>query len=176
MIFADSLSHVKRVMTGAVLTAALAVAAPAGRAEPQGRCYSTPSNGQVLVNNTYRPDYGHTVEIENGTRGDAIIKIRNASSMSLQVAFYVRQGETASFDDLPDGSYVIQYAFGDALAADCKSFVNIYSADRFPGVESFQKTIVGDEVETDILSYTLYATPSGNVTPTPINPADFNKD
>lgn len=175
----DSIKRTRVLLLGGlacIVAGGLAPQALPETPEPQGRCHYAPGNGQVLVNNTYRPEYGHTVEIDNGTRGDAIIKIRSASSNALQVAFYVSQGQKATFDDLPDGSYVIQYAFGDTLASDCRSFIVTHSADRFPGIESFKTTYVGDEVETDILGYTLYATASGNVEPTPIAPSDFNRD
>jgi hypothetical protein len=160
---------------GAAAFAFAAHAAPLGP-EPQARCSYTPRNGEVLQNNTTRPQYGHSVEIDNGTAGDAIIKVRDAASSSLRVSFFVGRNQKAVFEDLPDGAYIIQYAFGDALAQDCKSFITVFSADRFPGIETFKTTYIGNEVETDILGYTLYATPSGNVIPKTISAAEFNQD
>ncbi len=156
---------------------AAAPAEPLAYEEPeQARCSYVVGNGHVLQNNMGIPEFGHRIEIQNGTAGDAIIKVRDASTNQLRVSFFVARNQTAQFDDLPDGSYILQYAFGDALAADCKSFITIHSADRFPGVEYFESTEVGDEIETQILGYTLYATPDGDVEPQSISESEFERD
>jgi hypothetical protein len=170
----NGLSHLTLGLAAAMLLSAMAVA-PAF-ADPQARCSFTPRNGEVLQNNIYKPEYGHSIEIDNGSTGDAIIKVRDASTNALKVSFFVGRSQKASFDDLPDGMYVIQYAFGDVLASDCKSFITVFSADRFPGVESFTTTYVGNEVETDVLGYTLDATADGDVTPQSISASDFARD
>jgi hypothetical protein len=66
--------------------------------------------------------YGpHHLEIDNGTSGNAIINVRDAATGRLALEIYVESGKTASFNQLPDGAYRIQWAIGGDL-------------DRFPMV------------------------------------------
>lgn len=148
-------------------------------AEPP--CEALPTNGEVLVDHRTGGGPGHKLEIDNGTRGDAIIKIRNASSNRALATFFVERGQAASLNNIPDGEYRVQYAVGDKLASDCRSFVNdgSSSASEFPGSESLQTRYEDDLEGTRIirsrLSYTLYSVPNGNVRPSSIDMSDFNR-
>jgi hypothetical protein len=149
-------------------------------AEPtEPTCEVTPANGEILADNRETPEAGHVLEIDNGTEGDAIVKLRNASTDTTLASFFVGRGQSASIRQIPDGIYRIQYAFGSALAADCKSFVRMASAGEFPDSETFatryEQELAGTRVIRGHLSYTLYATPGGNVAPDRIDPAEFNK-
>lgn len=141
-------------------------------------CATPPANGATLDGQRFSGD-GHELEIRNGTSGDAIIKIRNADTNQLVTAFFVAQNNNASVSGIPDGNYYFQYAFGAPLAEDCKSFVTITSANRFPDQESFVteriETADGTRLRSVRVAYTLYPVPEGNIHPTPINAEEFNR-
>ncbi|HEV8015844.1 MAG TPA: hypothetical protein VGP48_09940 [Stellaceae bacterium] len=127
-------------------------------------CTFPPPNGAILY--TVLPIVrAHTLEIMNGTKGDAIIKVRDPANGHLVESVFVADGETADIPNLPNGSYRIQYAFG-ALASDCRSLVKP-AASEFPDIEVFAPGSPG-------VSYTLYATPKGNVRPSDISADDFD--
>ncbi len=139
-------------------------------------CPVQPENGKVLVKNIPTITRGHSIEIRNGSNGNAIIKVRDASNDNLKVSFFVAKGSTASVSNLPDGIYRIQYAFGGDFGSDCHSFAQVVAAAQFPSIESLTTQITGAQIITDRLSYTLYTVPGGNVRPQTIDPALFNAD
>lgn len=144
------------------------------------RCDSPPSNGEVLVD--HRPDdsVGHQLEIDNGTAGDAIIKIREVGADNSLASFFVARGQTATLKNIPDGDYTIQYAIGEKMAENCRSFVDdgTASASEFPGPEKLEtryaEELGGTRITRGRLSYTLYSVPGGNVRPSSINMEEFD--
>lgn len=143
-------------------------------------CPFPPRNGQVLVNRGVWGNEGHRIEIRNGASGNAIVKVRNAYTGALLISFFVAQGNTASVVNIPDGNYRIQYALGDELGMDCRSFLKVISARQFPDVDSFEttRTFIGTSVEIghSELQYTLFSVPHGNVRPQTLDIASFNSD
>jgi hypothetical protein len=137
-------------------------------------CAVQPLNGKVLTKNIRPTENGHSIEVRNGSNGNAIIKIRDAASGTLRLSFFVAKGSAASFSDLPDGAYKIQYAFGDNLGRDCRTFSQITSAAQFPAVESLTTEITSSQIITRSLTYTLYTVPGGNVRPQSIDAQSFN--
>lgn len=137
-------------------------------------CAVQPLNGKVLTKNIRSTENGHSIEVRNGSNGNAIIKIRDANSGTLRLSFFVAKGSTASFTDLPDGAYRIQYAFGDNFGRDCRSFSQITSAAQFPAIESLATEITRSQIITRSLTYTLYTVPGGNVRPQSIDAESFN--
>jgi hypothetical protein len=73
-------------------------------------CASPPDNGETLIRRGSSVGNGHSIEIKNGSSGNAIVKVRNAYTGSLLVSFFVAKASTASIANVPDGSYRIQYA------------------------------------------------------------------
>jgi len=138
------------------------VSVPPSEPEPV-RCLTPPRSGELLRKRIGSPEYGHSLTVKNGTKGDAIVKVRDAATKRLKISMFVGRSSTASFDGLPDGSYTIQFGYGDALAADCRSFVRVISAQQFPGVDRFVTRYVDDQVETQTLEITLYPVVDGNV-------------
>lgn len=129
-------------------------------------CAAHPRNGDALEghSNSISSD-GHVLEIRNGSGGPAIVKIRDSFSNRLIASFYVGDNATAEYRGIPDGSYRIQYAVGDVLRSDCKSFFNMAAIGQFPGVERLQTETTSTQIITQHLTYTLYAVASGNVRP-----------
>lgn len=97
------------------------------------KCVFPPENGAVLTSNLRSKETGHVLEIRNGSGGNAIVKIRDASTDHLFASFFVAKGSVSYFN-LPDGTYRFQYAFGNDLRADCRNFVQVASAAQFPDV------------------------------------------
>jgi hypothetical protein len=137
-------------------------------------CAVQPFNGKVLSKNISPTKNGHSIEVNNGSTGNAIIKVRDAYSGALRLSFFVAKGSTASFSDLPDGVYKIQYAFGDDFGTDCRSFLLITSAAEFPTIRSLTTETTSSQIITKSLTYTLYAVPGGNVRPQSIGAEAFN--
>ena len=146
---------------------------------PEPTCANPPASGQRLSGRRLS-GAGHRVEIENGASGDAIIKIRDADTGRLVISFFAAQNTTAGIQGLRDGRYTIQYAFGPALAADCRSFASISSASEFPGTETLateeRQEALGTRIIRQRLRYTLYSVPDGNVQPVPLDAGAFNRD
>jgi hypothetical protein len=137
-------------------------------------CAIQPSNGKVLSKNIPRTENGHSIEVKNGATANAIVEIRDAYSGVLRLSFFVAKGSAASFSNLPDGIYRIQYAFGDNLASDCRSFSQIRSAAQFPAIKSLTTEVTGSQIITKGLTYTLYSVTDGNVRPQSIDVESFN--
>jgi len=138
-------------------------------------CSLTVTNGTVLSENwpSGSTDGEHKLSIENGSGGDAIIKIRDATTGALLVSFFVQNNSKAEYVRIPDGDYRIQYAFGDYLDSSCLAFAHLSGAAQFPGTEHFETTWTATEVDHQVLSFTLYNVPGGNVHPDSIDASSF---
>ena len=136
-------------------------------------CAVPPDNGAVLSGELPRATQGHRLEILNSGAAPAIIKVRYATTGGLFVSFFVAKGASAQIGPIPDGTYRIQYAFGQDLAEDCRSFQSIGGAGEFPQ-ETLSTQYETDGVLTQRLSYTLYTVAGGNVQPQGISAAAFN--
>lgn len=136
-------------------------------------CTQPIPNGAIL-DSRLPYQHGHILEINNGTDGDAIIKVRDAATGRLAESFFVGRGLKASVGNLPDGQYQIQYAFGDRLAQDCRSFVKTSARSQFPGIKTLVTQPTDDGELLTSLEYTLYAVPNGNVQPQPISQQAFD--
>jgi hypothetical protein len=171
---------------GAATRAAGIAAADAAAATPAVSnpgvpvCAAPPPTGQQLAGDMKLASEGHSIEIENAGGGDSLVKIRHAETGKLAASFFIRTHETMLIDGVPDGEYVIQYAFGPALAADCRSFTRIIKANALPGTDKLKTETIDDAEHTEVkrtsVSYQLYVTETGNVKPVPLDPAAFNAD
>jgi hypothetical protein len=136
-------------------------------------CAVPPSNGDVLESGGSRLE-ANKLTVQNGSSGNAIIKIRDSNSGALVASFFVVSNSTASYPFIPDGSFTIQYAFGDALDATCSTFAIIKGAAQFPDTEIFATEYSNTEVVHHELTYTLYGVSGGNVVPNAVDAAAFN--
>lgn len=174
------------VPAGAASRAAAIAAADAATAAPAlpdpgvPVCAAPPPTGQQLAGDMVLGNEGHGIEIENGGGGDSLVKIRHAETGKLAASFFVRKLETMMIEGVPDGDYIIQYAFGPSLAADCRSFTRIIKANAFPGSDKLKTETIDDAEHTEVkrtsISYTLYVTETGNVKPVQIDAAAFNAE
>lgn len=139
-------------------------------------CAHQPDNGEILVRNISWVEKGHSIEVRNGSNGNAIVKIRDAYSGSVKLSFFVTKDGTASISNLPDGNYRIQYAFGNDLGSDCTSFTQTTHAAQIPTIESLATERTTTQMVTRRLTYTLYSAPQGNMHPETINATSFNSN
>lgn len=147
--------------------------------KPVPTCAQPPVSGAILVDNRGRLAEGHKLTIDNGSDGNAIIKLREAATGELVASFFVHSGQSATLERIPDGTYRIQYGFGGDLNAACDAFLETASADQFPDLETltteYRDDYDGTTVVRHELSYTLFDVPGGNVQPQTIALADFDK-
>lgn len=146
--------------------------APTTKSAPT--CAMMPDNGDILSREVISPQYAHSIQIKNGTAGNAIIKVRDSDSGAVKLSFFVRRGDVASFNGLPDGNYRIQYALGDKLGVDCRTFLNPDSAAQVPSIQIFRTERTSTQIITKAYSLTLYPVPHGNLRPEKIDLSAFN--
>jgi hypothetical protein len=160
-----------------VFLTAIAAAKPSPTAvyDAAAQCRRTLVNNDILepevqvVNEIY-----HTLTIKNGGQDAAFVSVVDQSS-GARVLFYVDRGRSATIG-LNDGDYVIKYALSGRLAADCSTVIRPSYVGEFPGVKHLRVVEDANGYTTDVLKYTLYSVPHGNVRPRKISVADFNRD
>lgn len=139
---------------------------------PVDLCTDRPRNNRVLLRKGFAVEDGHKLIIRNGSSGDAIAKLRRAQDRSLVVSFFVEKGMTASIDGIADGSYVIQFGFGDSMTADCQNFIDP-AANEFAGVQNFETRRTDRQIITSELTLTLYTVRNGNARTNNISASSF---
>ncbi|MCV9963671.1 hypothetical protein OIU34_17360 [Pararhizobium sp. BT-229] len=138
-------------------------------------CASPPGNGEVLTSRGILAEGGHALQISNGAKGNAIIKVRDTRDNAVVLSFYVGGSREVTIQGIPDGDYTVQYATGDALDLGCRQFIELKWAEQFPGVQSFRTERTATQIITSVLSYTLYEVAGGNVEPQTISAEAFNQ-
>ncbi len=123
---------------------------------------------------------GHSITLANSGGGDALVKIRHTGTGKLAASYFIRAQEELAIEGVPDGTYMIQYAFGPALAADCKSFTRIIKANQMPDADVLKTVVIDDEDHTEVkrssISYALSVSETANVKPVSIDAAAFNAE
>jgi hypothetical protein len=174
---------VRSVVVAAVVCLAAAAfgrISGAENAHPVGKdkdaCVNRPANGAQLggfLRGFNSP--GHKIEIRNGPVSDAIIKVKDIATNQLAISFFVAAGESATFPNLADGRYKIQYAIG-SLGDDCHSMKFVITMGEFPTLAYLASEIVGGKQIMPGLTYSLYGGPSRWPAPRPIDEATFDTD
>jgi curved DNA-binding protein CbpA len=121
-------------------------------------CWKEPENGKVLYRINPRVAPGHEMAIMNDTKNAAIVKVRSAFSKRLIAAVYLYPHASAALNGIPDGYYVVQYAFGSVLDEGCVTFADTTVAWQFPGTESLRTIATGDGPQQ--LQYSLLSDPA----------------
>lgn len=137
-------------------------------------CADPPRNGDELQRDGFKED-GHRITIENGGSGNALVKVRNDSGKRI-ATLYVSRAQQGSISNLPDGRYRISFAVGDQLDASCAAFAGDFRAQQFPGVETFETRIEGDQIISSDLRLTLHSVTGGNVRPQGLSDDAFDAD
>ena len=139
--------------------------------EPSPLCWKVPENGEVLYRINPRVSPGHGITLINDTPNEAIVKVRSAFAKRLIAAVYMVANASAELGGIPDGYYVVQYAFGQQLANGCVSFVNTKGAWQFPDTENLRTIATGQGPQH--LDYSLSVDPE-KTEASPVNPDAFN--
>lgn len=164
----------------AIAAADAATGLPATGTSAISACAAPPPSGEKLAGDMKLVEEGHAIGFENGGGGDALVKLRHASNGKLAASFLVRRMEAVTVEGVPDGTYRIQYAFGPALAADCKSFTRIITARELPEADEMLTEVIDDEEKTETkrmsVSYQLSVSETANVKPVTIDAAAFNAE
>lgn len=164
----------------AAIAAADAAAGLPAAPEAGPVCAAPPPSGEKLAGDMKLATEGHSVEFSNAGGGDALVKMRHADTSKLAASFYLRAMESVTIEGVPDGAYRIQYAFGPALAPDCKSFTRIMRARELPDVDDMKTQTIETDDQTEIkrssVSYELSVTETANVKPISIDAATFNAE
>jgi len=165
----------------ASIAAADAAAGISGQSEVAGPvCAEPPVSGKKLAGDMELGAEGHLIELQNSSPRDALVKIRHADGGRLAASFFLRREEGLSLEGVPDGRYIIQYAFGPSLAPDCRSFTRIIRANQMPDVDDMKTQIIDDEDHTEVkrssVAYDISVSESSNVKPISIDAAAFNAE
>lgn len=153
----------------------LALAAAQTQPATEAACLVSPLNGQVLEDRVDWLGSPNAVEVRNGSRGNAIVKIREAETGRLLVTVFVLKDETARYQGIPDGAYTLQYAIGDRLNARCTNFPRFDSIGEFPPSKPLIAEVsASGEKHSRVLRYTLFPVPGGNVKPHAIDASAFD--
>ncbi len=137
-------------------------------------CGDPPKNGDELQRNGFKED-GHRITVENGGSGNALVKVRNDAGRRV-ATLYVERAQQGSISNLPDGRYRISFAIGDQLDASCAAFAGDFHAQQFPGSETFETRVEGDQIISSDLRLTLHSVAGGNVRPQGLSDAAFEAD
>ena len=165
----------------AIAAADAAAGVPEAPVDPNiAVCTTPPPSGEKLAGDMKLADEGHAMSFSNGGGGDAIVKLRHAKTNKLAASFLLRKMEEMTVEGVPDGEYIIQYAFGRTLAPDCRSFIRIIRANQLPETDALKTTVIDDADHTEVrrmsVSYELSVTETSNVKPVSIDAATFNAD
>ncbi len=143
-------------------------------------CASPPHSGEKLAGDMEVGSGGHSIQIANAGGGDALVNIRHADTRKLANRFYLRSNEQMVIEGVPDGIYLLQYAFGPALAADCKTFTRIIRARELPEADDLHTQTIETQDQTETkyssVSYELSVSEGGNAKPVNIDAAAFNAE
>jgi DnaJ domain len=135
-------------------------------------CKNRPRNGKIFGFGFIPEADGHRLTIKNGSTGDAIVKLRKASSRELVASFFVEKNLSASLDGISDGTYRVQFAFGDAMNANCNSFTSPV-ASEFDGTQEFVTRRTETQIITRELTFTLFEVANGNARQSRLSQEEF---
>jgi len=117
--------------------------------------------------------------IDNGTGHDAVIKIVDEKYGRAVVVFYVCGGQTASIENIPDGSFQVIFATGIDWGKEEGAFTRDKSFAKFDKNLDFLTTrgTEGDKEFTQysVFTLTLHAVVNGNAKTTNIGEEEFLK-
>ncbi|MBD3759711.1 hypothetical protein O4H52_15725 [Sphingomonadaceae bacterium G21617-S1] len=143
-------------------------------------CTMLPAIGEKLAGDMELAEEGHSIAIQNAAMRDALVKIRHADTGRLAASFFLPRQEAMTVEGVPDGIYRLQYAFGPALAPDCRTLTRIIRASQMPEVDELKTHVIDDDEHTEVkrstVSYELSVTETANVKPVTIDAAAFNAE
>ena len=170
------LQHLASTAASFVSESAPVASVAAVATEDEAHCAALPTNGAVVAGAMSQGYRGHRIDARNGAASPAIVKVRDASTGQLIVGVFVEPKGRVDLQPFPDGVYEIQFALGDALSPDCKSFSKPSFVGEFPLPAVLETEFSDGQLVTQRLSYILYSGASGELAPHAIDAAAFDAD
>lgn len=150
------------------------LAAGDGRAARTAACRAAgitrPYSGKVLKRSEERGE--HELTINASKSSDAIAKLETPGGQTV-LEVYIRAGESAYFNTIPDGAYRFKFATGENYSPSCGRFVDNMQAFQDDELEVFMKQHVPGGYYVTQMEYTLYDVVHGNFRPTRIDAEAF---
>lgn len=132
-------------------------------------------NGSI-IQNLYRSGDG-VLKIDNGTARDAVVKLIDEGQSQAVSVFYVRAGNVATLDKIPDGKFRVLLASGTDWDRVSHEFTREKSFAKFDKIMDFATSdqIEGDRVyrQSHEITLTLHKVPYGNATTSKISEREF---
>lgn len=128
-----------------------------------------PRSGEILLQVAKG---GHTLTVHNDPGRDAVVKLKNRNGKTV-VSVYVRSGETAVVDSVPEGELKSMVAYGSTYSRACGYFLEDLQVQELDESVPFWTRKEGNRVYTKALEYTLYRVKNGNLSPEPATLEEF---
>jgi hypothetical protein len=121
-----------------------------------------PPNAKVVESDDVVGDGPLTVN--NGTGSDAVVVVYNSQTQAVVRGLYVRNGQTASVDDIPYGTYVLRFARGRDYSGLRQGFCVDLGAEEFDQPVVFHEETRGEKIYASGKTITLHKVVNGNAT------------
>lgn len=95
----------------------------AALSHPGPTCAVPPQNG-AYIGPQIKATGLYYLEVTNNTEYNMIAKLRDVSSGHVVASLFIEGGHSAAYRGFGEGTYKLQYAFGEALDASCVFFLN----------------------------------------------------
>jgi hypothetical protein len=119
-------------------------------------CALTIPNGQVLQQNggLLWTERANSLKIENRSGYGVILKLRDMMLGRMRVSLFVAKNSSATYDRIPEGRYIVDYALGNALDESCSAFPHLVYAGQL-GLLRFAARDAGDGKGYDLQEVTI---------------------
>lgn len=147
-----------------------------GMADLKRRCFPSGSvyfaNGKIIRQTRTGP---HTLETTNGLSSDAVVKLRDLAGHTV-LSFYVAAGGAASVNNVPEGTFSIEFATGSEFSPTCGYFLRNMASKRFVNTERFDIQSQGGSRYTTVLKISLNPVAGGTARTVSTDDAAFDRD
>jgi hypothetical protein len=130
-----------------------------------------PATGTVLAGMVLAEQYG-ILRVANGSGQDAAVKLTRGITSETALLFFVRSGETALMEHVPDGRYSLVFGLGRRWNASRLSFDD-GAFYRFDGTFSFETEESAAGMSYTEHEVTLHAVRDGNIRAKLISEGEF---
>ncbi len=149
-------------------------ATPVSRATPSEDSYIPTTNG--IIYDLYPGNQGlGRLSVENGTAHHSIAKLIDIRSNRKICSFVVRANTTGGINGIPDGTYRLIFAFGDAIIRRTDHFESASGYSAFKDTFPFVTTRTYDGSRYSEYRVTLHRVVGGNAPATSITEEEFDR-
>jgi hypothetical protein len=114
-----------------------------------------------------------TLEVENGTREDAVLRLIDTTSEQVVKCLFVRAHDTGQIQSIPTGQYGLMFTAGLDWEAEEQTFRWHPSYNKFDKEFVYTEVQAGAEVQYKTIHVTLHPVINGNIRTTSISRAKF---